>query len=309
MPTPPADRARGLALLARAPLVHLASTLPDGAPLLRPIQCVVVDDAVCFHGRLTGEKVSAIGRPAVVAAVEVLADLPSWFFGELACPADVLFESVLASGTLEPVPDEAEKARVLAAFTAKHQPEGRHRPIDAADPPYAPEVRATLVFRLPVAALSLKQKLLRHRSAEQRLAVIARLWERGAPGDPAAIERLREDDPALPAPDFLRAPPGATLHAALGPADLPAALALLEVPPAEAGAAGRAHRLSQAWVGARAGGELVATGRAVSDGREALVRDLAVAPAWRGRLEGSMLALLRSHPAVRSARPALPGGR
>jgi hypothetical protein len=161
-------------------------------------------------------------------------------------------------------------------------------------------VRGTLVFRLPVEALSLKRKLMQHRPAELRVALLERLWERGAPGDPAAIERLRAADPALPAPAFLRAPDGATLHAALGPDALPAALALLGVAAAEGEAVARAHRLSPAWVGARVGGVLVGTARAVSDGREAAIRDVAVAPGWRG--EEALLTLLRGHPAVRSAR-------
>jgi nitroimidazol reductase NimA-like FMN-containing flavoprotein (pyridoxamine 5'-phosphate oxidase superfamily) len=152
--TDPGDRALGLALLARAPFVHLATTRPDGRPLLRPIQCLLDGETVVFHGRLTGEKASAMGRRAVVSAVEVVADLPSWFFGDLACPADTLYESVLAEGTLEPVGDAPEKGRLLAAFTAKYQPEGRHAPVDAAAPAYVPELRGTLVFRLPVEGLS-----------------------------------------------------------------------------------------------------------------------------------------------------------
>jgi nitroimidazol reductase NimA-like FMN-containing flavoprotein (pyridoxamine 5'-phosphate oxidase superfamily) len=297
--TDPGDRALGLALLARAPLVHLASTRPDGAPLLRPIQCLVDGEALVFHGRRTGEKVSALGRRAVASAVEVVADLPSWFFGELACPADTLFESALADGTLEPVEEAGEKARLLAAFTAKYQPEGRHAPVDAAAPEYVPELRGTLVFRLPVERLSLRRKLLQNRPAEVRVALLEKLWERGAPGDPAAIERLRAADPSLPAPPFLRGPEGATLHVALGQEDLAGAAALLGQP---LEAVARRHRRAHAWVGARARGALVATARAVSDGEETWVRDLAVAPGWCGRGLGKALGtLLSDHPALRGA--------
>jgi nitroimidazol reductase NimA-like FMN-containing flavoprotein (pyridoxamine 5'-phosphate oxidase superfamily)/GNAT superfamily N-acetyltransferase len=301
----PGDRTLGLALLARAPLVHLASTRPDGAPLLRPIQCLLDGETLVFHGRLTGEKVSALGRRAVVSAVEVVADLPSWFFGDLACPADTLFESVLAEGTLERVEAPPEKARLLAAFTAKYQPEGRHEPIDAAAPRYVPELRGTLVFRMPIDRLSVKRKLLQQKSRELRTALLGKLWERGAPGDAAAIERLRAADPSLPPPAFLRGPEGTTLHVALGEGDLAAAAALLGQP---LEAVARRHRRSHAWVGARSGGALVATARAVSDGDETWVRDLAVAPAWCGRGLGRALgALLRDHPAVRgAARPRSP---
>ncbi|HSN91845.1 MAG TPA: GNAT family N-acetyltransferase [Anaeromyxobacteraceae bacterium] len=297
--TDPGDRALGLALLARAPFVHLASARPDGAPLLRPLQCLLDGETVVFHGRLTGEKASALGRRAVASAVEVVADLPSWFFGELACPADTLYESVLAEGTLERVEGAGEKARLLAAFTAKYQPEGRHRPIEADAPEYAPELRGTLVFRLPVERLSVKRKLLQQKSPQLRLALLGKLWERGAPGDPAAIERLRSADPALPAPAFLRGPEGTTLHVAPGEGDLAGAAALLRQTPGEVA---RRLRRAHAWVGARAGGALVATARAVSDGDEVWVRDLAVAPDWCGRGLGEALgALLREHPGVRTA--------
>src|SRR5919206_491693 len=62
-----------VALLARAPVLHLATTTPDGTPVLRALDGAICDGAVIFHGAPAGEKVACVGRPAVVAAEEVVA--------------------------------------------------------------------------------------------------------------------------------------------------------------------------------------------------------------------------------------------
>ena len=49
----------GRALLARAPAVHLAMVTDTGAPLLRTVNAVVVDDFLAFHGAPLGEKMGA----------------------------------------------------------------------------------------------------------------------------------------------------------------------------------------------------------------------------------------------------------
>ena len=67
------DADRALTLLARAPIVHLATTTPAGAPVLRALDAAVLGDAIYFHGARVGEKATCLGRPAVVSAEEVVA--------------------------------------------------------------------------------------------------------------------------------------------------------------------------------------------------------------------------------------------
>ncbi len=303
-----ADRALALSLLRRAPVVHLATTTPAGAPVLRALDAAVLDDAVYFHGARAGEKAACVGRPAVVSAEEVVAHLPSWMSDPVrACPATTLFRSVQVHGTLRAVEDLALKARVLEALMQRWQPEGRYHPIDPADPLYRGELAGLLVLAVPFEQVDGKWKLLQNREPEQILRVLEGLWARGEPGDAEAIEAVRGANPGVPAPPFLAAD-GVSLHAALGPEDLPAVEALLareywwEGLPRELIAP--VHREATAWVGARApDGALVASARAVANPRHAWIYDVVVAAPWRGRGLGKrLMALLLDHPAVRRAR-------
>ncbi len=302
------DPAAATALLARAPYVHLATTTPEGAPVLRALDFVLVDGAVCFHGARAGEKARCAGRPAVVSAEELVAHVPSWMRGtDLASAAGTLYRSVQVHGTLVEVTEPAERARILAALVRRWQPEGRHAPVDAADARYRGDLAATLVLRVPLDRVDGKLKLGQHLAAGAVRDLVAGLWERGAPGDAEAIEAVRGASPRAPDPAFLAADGGVRLHVALGADEVPGVVRLL------AGTywwadgrieeAGPAHLASQAWVGAKdAAGALVASARATSDGRRAWIYDVVVDPAWRGRGLGLRLsALLLDHPAVRRA--------
>src|SRR6185369_14132132 len=131
------DRADAVALLERAPVVHLASTTPEGRPLIRTVHGVVVGDHLAFHGAPAGEKTETEGREAVVSAEEIVASIPSYFLDpERACPATTLYRSAQIHGTVERIDDPAHKAEVLAALMAKYQPEGGHVPISATHPLY-----------------------------------------------------------------------------------------------------------------------------------------------------------------------------
>ena len=303
-------RDEAVALLARSPVVHLATTDATGVPVLRTVHAVVIDGALAFHGAPAGEKMEAMGRPVVISAEETVAVIPSYFFDpELACPATTYYRSVQVHGSLEIVEDRHAKARVLAALMHKYQPEGGHVPITADDPRYRKQVEGILIVRVALERLDGKGKLGQNRRPEELARVLEQLWRRGLPGDPAAIEALRCANPSTPTPAFLRAPPGARLSCALTPDDLDGALALLvdeywnvAVPRA---AIARALLHSGAWVGAHdEGGRLIATARALGDaGKFAKLYDVAVAPDWRGRgLGRALVRLLLDHPLVRDAR-------
>ncbi len=62
-----------VALLERAPVVHLASTTPEGRPLIRTVHGVVVGGSLSFHGAPAGEKTETERRCAVVRADEIVA--------------------------------------------------------------------------------------------------------------------------------------------------------------------------------------------------------------------------------------------
>ena len=321
------DREGALSLLGRAPVVHLASTTEGGEPLLRTLHGVIVASggrpALAFHAAPVGEKTESVGRPAVVAAEEIVASVPSYFMDpERACPATTLYRSAQVHGVVESVEDPARKAAVLAALMAKYQPEGGHVPIEAHHPLYEKAVAGIMVLQVPLERVDGKAKLGQNRRPEERRLLLSRLWERGLPGDAAAVELVREANPDTPLPAFLVAPAaaaGVTLACAPGTldvADVDAAADLVagaywnEDTPRDALV--RAHLGSPAWVGARdADGRLVATGRAVGDtAKRCWIYDVMVAPAWRGRgLGAAVVRLLLDHPAVRHARRVYLGTR
>ncbi|MFN7971917.1 MAG: GNAT family N-acetyltransferase [Acidobacteriota bacterium] len=299
-----------LALLARSEVVHLATTTRDGAPVLRTVHGVVVDGRLCFHGAPAGEKSETVGRDAVVGVEEIVAPIPSYYVDpERACPATTYYLSVQVHGRLEAVEEPAAKARVLAALMAKYQPEGGHAPIEADHPLYRAAVAGLMIVAISLDRVDGKAKLGQNRKPGELAKVLELLWTRGDPGDPRAIELVRAANAGVPAPGFLRATFGGTLHCALGEDDVEPAVALLADAYWNAGirpeAIAAAHRASPAWVGARdLAGKLVATARATGDrAKNAWIYDVAVAPAWRGRGVGkAVLRLLLDHPAVRGAR-------
>lgn len=309
------DRDEAVRFLARASMIHVASTTPSGAPLIRTVHGVVVDDAVAFHGAPAGEKMETIGREAVVSAEEVLAPIPSYFVDpERACPATTYYHSVQVHGPIEEVTDPAAKARMLAALMTKYQPEGGHVPIDAEHPLYRKAVAGLLVLRVPLERLDGKAKLGQNRSAAELHHVLERLWQRGLPDDPRAIdlvraanaERLAKSGEGPLTPPFLAAPEGVTLLCAPEPHHAEQAAALLVDAywnqGLSAATIAAAHRGATAWVAAvDRHGTLVGSARAISDrAKRAWIYDVIVPPTWRKRDIGrTLVRLLLDHPAVR----------
>lgn len=309
--------AEAVAMLAAAPVVRLAGFNERGEPLLRTLHAVVLGEAIYFHGAPVGEKSEAVGRPAVIAADEVVATIPSYVFDpEQACPATTYYKSAQVHGTLEAVEDPGLKAQVLQALMEKYQPEGGYRPITAEDPGYRGAVRGIAVVRMALHADQVdgKAKLGQNRKVEDLAKVLAFLWQRGEPGDARAVDLVRAANARVPAPEFLAYEgstrcPGLWLVCALGPGDAAAACEILKDEYWNAEnfkneAIVRGQLGASAWVGARDGnGALIATGRALGDGvRWAYLLDIAVAKPWRGQGIGKALVrLLLDHPRVRGA--------
>lgn len=305
------------AFLAEQATFHLAGTLADGTPVLRALHGVIVDGYLAFHSAPKGEKTSLIGRPAVAAAEETVAVVPSTFFDPVrACPATTYYRSVQVHGVVEAIEEPAAKARALQALMDKLQPPGGYVPITHDDPLYRAAVNGILVAGLRLERVDGKAKLAQNRKPPEVTALLASLWRRGEPGDARALELVRAANPAAAAPDFLAAPAGTTLHAWLPPSAAPEAAALLD------GAywngdytvdqLARAHVGSPAWVGARdEAGRLIATARALADGGKlAWIYDVMVAPAWRGRGLGQRLVeLILDHPVVRDTVRVMLGTR
>lgn len=295
--------------LARADVVRLATTTPDGEPVLRTLNAVVDQEHLLFHGAKAGEKALAIGRSAVAAADQTIATIPSYFLDpEKACPATTFYESVQVHGTIERIDDPEKKARMLTSLMRKYQPEGGYTPIDAHSPVYEGAVRGVLVFGLSLGEVTGKLKVGQNRKQAELSSIVEGLWQRGSAGDARAIQRIFEGNPGFVRPSRFLAPGGVILEPALDDAALDEAVALVADEYWNRGyqrdRLQRAHLTASAWVGARAvSGELIATARAVSDNAKfAYVADVAVRREFRGSgVGGALVRLLLEHPVLRDA--------
>lgn len=301
-------RDAALALIARAPVVHLATTRPDGEPVLRAMHAVLLDGAIWFHGSPAGEKAETAGQRAVVSVEEQVASVPSWFLdAERGCPAATFYRSAQAHGRIALVSSPAEKARSLQAFMEKYQPEGRHARVEPGGL-YDSDLQGTMVLRVDVERVDGKDKLGQNRRPAELSRILEQLWARGGPGDAAAVDAILESNPSLEPPPFLASAQGVRLVCAMRADSADEVVDLVAASPWLAGSPreriARAHRASQAWIGARGpDGELAGSVRAVSDGEVATIADLVVHPAWRNLGIGkALLRLLLDHPAVRPAR-------
>ncbi len=305
------------ALLTALPTIHLASTLADGAPILRTLHHVIEPGWIAFHAAPKGEKTGLVGRVAVVQAEEVVATVPSTFFDPVkACPATTYYRSVQVHGVVEELVDPPVKARVLQALMEKLQPEGGYAPITADDRRYRGPVNGLLVAGIRLDHVTGKAKLAQNRTPAQVVTLLEQLWKRGLPEDPRAVELVRAANPLAATPAFLAGPAGTILHAWLPTTAAGDAAALIVASGgAEAGERDRlvrAHQRASVWVGARdANGRLIASARALADGGpRAWLHELVVAAAWRGRgLDTALLRLVTDHPAVRAATVSAPLAR
>jgi len=305
------SRPDALALLAAAPYAHLATTTPDGRPVLRALNVVVVEDRLYFHAAPVGEKATCLGRDVVVSVEEHVAQVSShWIDPVRACPATTFYRAVQAHGVLTEEHDPVRKARVMEALMQKHQPEGGYTPLDATSPLYRKALAGIDVVFVDLASLRGKAKLGQNRTPAERARVLEGLWRRGLAGDAMACVRVLDACPDTPREGFLHAPLGTTLVPALErDTDLHTAVTLLapqywNVDRFSPETLAAAHRASSAWVGARdAEGNLVASARAISDAaKHAWIYDVVVAPAWQGKGVGrAVMRLLLDHPALRGA--------
>ena len=149
------DAQRALDLMRRADVFHLATTTSEGAPLLRTLHGVVVDDYIAFHGAPAGEKIDALGRSAVLTTHETIASIPSYFRDpKRACPATTFYLSSQVSGVVEAVNDPDRKAAILQALMSKYQPEGGYQTIDADDSLYRNALKKILIGQVSLQNIS-----------------------------------------------------------------------------------------------------------------------------------------------------------
>lgn len=172
----------------------LGTIRPDGWPELTPLNFVLHEGHLYFHGSRAGQKMRNLREnPKVTFSVaKEFAIIPSYFSDpKLACPATAFFKSVILRGYGEIVEDLQEKADALAAFMRKLQPEGGYEPITPADAEYALQLKATSVVKIRIEERTGKYKFGQNMQEERMNKVIEGLDSRGLDRDEETAQLMK----------------------------------------------------------------------------------------------------------------------
>lgn len=118
------------ALLDRARMGVISTIGEDGYPYGTPVNFVVMDGRIFFHGRKVGEKISNLKRDPR-CCFTVVDEKGFERCGDGACDTTSLYESVIIRGKVSIIDDDDLKMRILRATVDKLTPERRMDEIDA----------------------------------------------------------------------------------------------------------------------------------------------------------------------------------
>lgn len=192
-------------ILRSARIGHLCF-VRDGWPEVLPYNFVLTDHGLEFHCSPKTGLAQASGHEASFLAYDSVAWIPStWRHPELACPATTYYRGVTVKARLEEVTSLEEKAKSLACFMRKYQPDEPYKPLHHSD--YHKPLRALFVVRLKLEEVSCKVKMGQHLTANHRARVFDRLGQRNAPGDAQVRRVMRAVNPDLVTREPLPATP------------------------------------------------------------------------------------------------------
>ena len=126
----PLSEERMDALMERARYGVISTIGEDGYPYGTPVNFVVLDGRIFFHGRKVGEKVSNLKRDPR-CCFTVVEEQGFERCDDGACNTTSLYECVIIRGKVRMIEDDAEKMRILRATVDKLTPERKADEIDA----------------------------------------------------------------------------------------------------------------------------------------------------------------------------------
>ena len=180
--------------IATQEMGRLVTVAEDGTPHVGLYNFVYDPPAIELHLVRTDEQVADLKVRARCAfeVDEVLAVIPShWVHPEYAGTATAYHRTVIfeCEGTVaeDPAVVMAQQERLLA----KHQPEGRFRPLRVDDPLYTGALNHLAAVALRITACRAKFKLAQNRPPESRRRIIEELRRRGRPNDARAADALQ----------------------------------------------------------------------------------------------------------------------
>lgn len=189
------DAAELKGLAARCEVGFLGIVDPEGFPRVIPLNFLLKDGCIYFHGALDGEKYNVLAADMKVtfSIIEPHAIIPSyWIAKDYACPATALYKSVFFRGKGLVVADVTEKAAALQAFMEKYQPEKNYRTISAEDSMYEKPLQKVAVFKIIPNRISVKFKFGQNFNESKRLDLIQKLEERNKPMDRETAIEIRK---------------------------------------------------------------------------------------------------------------------
>ncbi len=172
---------------------RLVTVGADGTPHVGLYPFVYDGNAVEIHIVRADEQVADLrARPRAVFEVDdVLGVIPSyWLHAENAAVATAYHRTVILEGDGVVSEDGDVIVAQQRRLMAKHQPEGRFRPLDPRDPMYAGMIAKLAAVTVRITARRVKWKLGQNRPPEARRTVIAALRKRGRPNDERAAAAL-----------------------------------------------------------------------------------------------------------------------
>ncbi|MFW9856365.1 MAG: pyridoxamine 5'-phosphate oxidase family protein [Candidatus Thorarchaeota archaeon] len=185
-----------LKIMAVANVGHLGFVDSDGYPRIVPLNFVLVNECIYFHGAQEGEKFDLLRKaPKVTFSVDIpYSFIPSyWQSKKSASFATQFFKSVHIRGTGSIVIDIEEKAEVLQKLMIKHQPEGKFVPINVTERIYKSEITGVAVYRIDPVEISVKIKFGQNLSRRVLLNIIERLRERNQGMDAETIAEIKKN--------------------------------------------------------------------------------------------------------------------
>jgi len=166
----------------------------NNKPYSIPVNFVMLDSAIYFHGSHKGRKMTTLTKNPQVSfsVVENYALIQSYFSSTdgLACPATQFFKSVVIDGQAIIIEEQKEKAKVLEALMKKHQPEGKYTPLS--DETYATALKGTSVVKIEIDELKCKFKFGQHINQERFDMVVNHLEKRGTKLDLETIDLMKK---------------------------------------------------------------------------------------------------------------------
>ena len=166
-------------------------------PRIIPVNFVLHEGKIYFHGALEGEKYELLKEnPKVTFSVyQPFSYIPSYFISNIACQATIFFKSVHIRGQGSLVEDYNEKIKVVIALMEKHQPEKNYADIELDNPKYYHYMETTGIFRIVPSEISVKQKFGQNMNDTVISHIIQYLEERNTPIDLATVTEIKNRRP------------------------------------------------------------------------------------------------------------------